>query len=173
MDRKQREELWMDSYTSDRRAVYSVIRDTLKRAVPWDDLDDLIHDAYTNAWEKLDSFDEDKSKFLTWLCNVAKSTTVDYIKQESAGKRPDIVYESTLTPEEEVEDILPNPMDDPAEQAQEASTLMAAFKDLPPQMCECVFLRRMGFSNQEIAERLGTTEGSVRSQISQAKKYFS
>lgn len=172
--------LYEAAYANDQRAVQQVVRDTVKGTLDFDLIDDITQDAWARAWEALDTYNETKSSFLTWVCNVAKSVAIDYIKSESAQKRPDLVYEHMLPGAFVTEDGEycayderyegANPCDDPAlilEAEQEVEALAAAGT---AQQRLVLQMRLEGYSNPEIAEQLGTSVSSVENQISKLGK---
>lgn len=169
-------ELWTQAYNDDQRAVAAVIQEVVKGHIDFDELDDLVQEAYTKAYEQLDGYDPNKASFLTWLCNVAKSVTVDYIKGREAQKRPDLVYDHQLGVDDDgvvgYDDLAHDPSDDPANLIEALDAWEYGLSQMPDQMRQCVELRGEGYSNQEIAEQLDTTDGNVRYQISASREYL-
>ena len=47
------------------------------------DLQDLKQDILLKLWEKLKSYDQNKSKFRTWLSTVIKNTVINHIKKKN------------------------------------------------------------------------------------------
>lgn len=139
----------------------------------YDVVDELTQDTFLKAWENRGSFN-DKSKLLTWVCQIAKNVSRDYIK----GKRgtPHLVPEDVLkcADSDSYTDTLvaANPQDDPAEAWLAEDMLDKALALMTPQQAAAVKLRTEGYCNADIAEMLGTTEAVVRTQISTSRRYF-
>ena len=169
-------ELWTQAYNNDQRAVAAVIQEVVKGHLDFDEMDDLVQESYTKAYEQLDGYDPNKASFLTWLCNVAKSVTVDYLKGKAAQKRPDLQYEYQLGVDDEgivgYDDLCVDPSDDPANLIEALDSWEHTLSQMPEQMRRCIELRGEGYSNEDIAAQLETTEAVVRSQISQSRQLF-
>lgn len=171
-------ELWEAAYQNDQRAVQTIVRETLGRPIDFTELEDLTQDVYTKAFEVVDGYDPDKSQFLTWLCNIAKSVTVDYVKSAAAQKRPDLVYDSEVRGVDDeglvvcYEDLCSDPCDDPSNQVEAEDYYHEALSRMPEQMRQCIELRQMGHSNLEIATELGIADKTVRNLISDGRCYF-
>lgn len=114
---------------------------------------DLTQEAFIRAWEELDGF-ERRSAFSTWLYRIAVRLAYDALRRE----RPREASGST--------DVLPDPAPSPDERAaagDDAEVLRRRVRQLPEMQRAVVTLRTWnGLSYREIAEVLGTTEGSAR-----------
>ena len=169
-------DLWEKAYKKDRRAVVAIIQDTLKYHC--EDVEDLVQDTYTRAWEKLASYQPDKSSFLTWLCNIAKSVTVNYIEEQAALKRPDLVYDVELRGVDDddivvgYDDLVHDPADDPSNLVEGYGEWEYALSRMSEQMRHSVRMRGEGYSNAEIADSLDISEKTVRNLISASRQFF-
>lgn len=174
----ENKELWEAAYQNDQRAVQTIIRETLGRPIDFTELEDLTQDVYAKAFEVIDVYDANKAQFLTWLCNIAKSVTIDYVKSAAAQKRPDIVYDSEVRGVDDeglvvcYEDLCSDPCDDPSNQVEAEDYWYSALDQMPEQMRRCFTLRQEGHSNTEIATALGVSDKTVRNLISEGRCYF-
>lgn len=172
------EDAWLTAWKKDRRAVRGIVMETLKGGYTNEDIEDLMQEAYAKAFMALPTYDEEQSSFLTWLCNITKSVTVDYIKAEEAKKRPALVFDVDLRGVDDeglvvsYEDLCSDPCDDPAEQVAAEDYYHEALSRMPKQMRQCVELRQNGHSNLEIATELGIADKTVRNLISDGRVYF-
>jgi RNA polymerase sigma-70 factor (ECF subfamily) len=131
---------------------------------------DVVQESFIRAWRALPSFRGD-AQFYTWLYRIAVNTSKNYLV--SLGRRPvgeDIDDEESdvartaerlhdsATPENE---LLRNEME---------QLVLGAVAKLAPDLREALTLREVeGLSYEEIAERMGTPIGTVRSRIFRAR----
>ena len=114
---------------------------------------DLTQEAFIRAWEELDGF-ERRSAFSTWLYKIAVRLAYDALRRESRRG------ESGST--DRLADPDPRP-DEHAAAEGDAAVLRQWVRKLPEMQRAVVTLRAWnGLSYREIAEILGTTEGSAR-----------
>jgi RNA polymerase sigma factor (sigma-70 family) len=64
-----------------------------------EELDDLITEVILRALQYEDRFDETKSKFSTWLYNIAQNYTRNYLRNKD--REPELVLRDTVSFEEE------------------------------------------------------------------------
>jgi RNA polymerase sigma-70 factor, ECF subfamily len=122
------------------RTVHGVV---LAR-VPLRDVDDIVHDVFLAAFQRLASLRE-PAAFGAWLAAIARHRAVDY--HRTAPRTAELVD-------------TPGPDGAPHE---EARAVMAAIRALPEAYRETLTLRLVeGMTGPEIAERTGLTHGSVR-----------
>ncbi len=131
---------------------------------------DVVQESFIRAWRALPSFRGD-AQFYTWLYRITVNTSKNYLV--SLGRRPageDIDDEESdvtrtaerlhdsATPENE---LLRNEME---------QLVLGAVAKLAPELREALTLREVeGLSYEEIAERMGTPIGTVRSRIFRAR----
>lgn len=114
---------------------------------------DLTQDAFIRAWEELDGF-ERRSAFSTWLYRIAVRLAYDALRRDCrwAGSGSS----------DRMADRSPRP-DERSAAEDEAALLRRLVEDLPEMQRAVVTLRTWdGLPYREIAEILGTTEGSAR-----------
>ena len=44
--------------------------------------EDLLQETFVKVWKNIDQYDEEKASFLTWLVNIARYTTIDYLRSK-------------------------------------------------------------------------------------------
>jgi RNA polymerase sigma-70 factor (ECF subfamily) len=114
---------------------------------------DLTQEAFIRAWEQLDGF-ERRSAFSTWLYRIAVRLAYDALRRQR--QRGESGSNDRLA------DPDPRP-DERAATEDQAALLRQRIQDLPEMQRAVVTLRAWnGLSYREIAEILGTTEGSAR-----------
>jgi len=157
-------------FRKDAMAIRGILCD---HEVDYDVVDELMQETFLKAWKERESF-KGNSKLLTWVCQIAKNVAIDYMRSKRG--EPDLVPEDVLkcADSDSYTDTLVAsvPEDDPGASLEAQDTMDNAVAMMSPQQAAAVRMRLEGYSNQEIAHDLGTTEAVVRSQISQAKRYF-
>jgi len=122
------------------RMVHGVI---LAR-VPHRDVDDIVHDVFVSAFERLASLRE-PAAFGAWLAAIARHRAVDY--HRAAPRTAELVD-------------MPGPENPHRE---DALAVLGAMRALPEAYRETLTLRLVeGMTGPEIAARTGLTHGSVR-----------
>lgn len=136
-----------------------------------DDALDLSQEAFLRAWRGLSGYRFDAA-FPTWLYRLTANVCIDFLRRR--GKQKTV---SLYTAGEDGEErALPLPTaDGDAEtvvlQSIEREDVARAMARLEPEYREALTLRAVdGLSYQEIAERLGIREGTVKSRIARARE---
>ncbi len=125
-----------------------------------DYIDDISQDVFISAFHKLDNF-RFESKFTTWLYRVTINKCRDYLRK----KRIRHIF---LPLQEEIHNpairMKPENMDIP-------KIVRRAIERLPEKLKEPLILRDIqGLSYKEIAEKLDTEVGTVKSRIFRARE---
>lgn len=119
--------------------------------------EDLTEDAFFKAWQKLDTFEQKKYPFSSWLYRIAKNTVIDYFRKEKVSIEElniDIADERMETKKS-------------AEQHFNQKILQKALVHLPETQREVVVLKYVNeLSHKEISEVVGKSEIAVRTLLS-------
>src|SRR6478736_4575366 len=122
--------------------------------------EDLSQDVFLRVYQKLPRFSF-RSKFTTWLFQVAKNRVVDELR--SRDRRPQATTELEYAPLHVV--------DPPVERLATMDALWRAVEALPLDLRMSLLLRDItGFTYEEIAEILETTLSTVKWRIYQARE---
>jgi RNA polymerase sigma-70 factor (ECF subfamily) len=135
-------------YEQYERLVYA----TLLARVPYHECEDLMHDVFVKALQRLPTLRE-PAAFCAWLMAIARRTATDH--QRSKKTASDLVGLSLqgTRPDEEAFDVL------------------AAIRSLPESYRETLILRLVeGMTGPEIASRTGLTADSVRVNLCRGMK---
>jgi RNA polymerase sigma-70 factor, ECF subfamily len=134
------------------RLAYAVI---LPMVQDRDDADDVLEDAFYQAWRQASRYSASRGSVATWILTIARSRALDRLR---ARRR---LREEPLTPGAEASVTL-----DVAEVADQRQRVAEAVRDLPPEQREVVELAYFGgLSQTEIAERTGQPLGTVKTRI--------
>ena len=147
-----------DSFeTAFRRREAQVLRIAYRMLGNWADAEDVAQEAFTRLHRQgLAGFSDDAGMG-AWLCRVVANLCLDRLRRRSrwrgeAVEMPEIESAEAAVLGEE-----------------RRRQLMAALERLPERERAAVVLREIeGLSTAETAEAMGSTEGTVRSQISKA-----
>lgn len=119
------------------------------------DAQDAAQEVFLKAHRNLDRYDRGRSAS-PWLYQIAVNTCRDQFRRQRPAL--EIVPGRVITPEEE------------AQAGQQREILQRALRELPPKEREALVLRELeGLATAEVAVLLGSTEETVRSQVSHAK----
>ncbi len=128
--------------------------------------EEVTQDVFLRAWEKADSYRQEKARVVTWLARIARNRAIDVLRQGGARSAKLVEGGDSL-------DLLADPAaPDPGESAQIAwqrRTVRAAVAGLPPEQRLALSLAFLGgLTHREIAERLGEPLGTVKTRIRDA-----
>ena len=135
------------------------------------DADDLLSDIFIKVFSKIDTFNQEKASFSTWLFTITKNVLIDYFasfnhkiqwfdevgmqEMERYGKAHSIwdQFQSTI---EELEN-----------KSEDQTVLLAKIElvldQLPKQYAEIIRMKFFfGMDNKEIAQTQSKTQGNVR-----------
>jgi RNA polymerase sigma-70 factor, ECF subfamily len=120
---------------------------------------DFTQDAFLRAWERLDQF-RGEAAFSTWLHSIAVSVALNGLRKVDRHRK----RERPLEDAAHVAPAAPGLEPDARERLREAV-------DALPEIYRTVFLMHdlEGFSHGEIAEALGTAEGTSKARLFRAR----
>jgi RNA polymerase sigma-70 factor (ECF subfamily) len=131
-----------------------------------DEAEDLVQDVFLKLFKSLGTFDR-RANFSTWLISVSRNLCIDHYR--SARREHDAVTHDV----DVVTLAQPSATDSPQsllERRDRVALLRAALDKLAPSLRMAVMLRDIQeLSYQEIAERLGVPEGTVKSRINRGR----
>jgi len=147
------------------RAARAIVKDE-------SEVEDVMQQAYINAFTHLDKFEE-RAQFSTWLIRIALNEAFGRrrkmrVSQSRAGIQPDSDRERG-----ELMDTLTSPQADPERQAyaEELSRVLEAAVDTLPEAYRMVFMLRdiEGLSTSETGEGLGLGDEAVKTRLHRAR----
>jgi RNA polymerase sigma-70 factor (ECF subfamily) len=128
--------------------------------------EDVTQDVFLRVWRRPELFDLRRGKFVTWLLSVTRNRSIDQRRSQARRLR----HESLPSTDEE-EAVIPSgdDRDDPALAtvlADERAAVRQALEVLPPEQKLAIQLAYFGgFTQQEIANKLGQPLGTVKTRI--------
>jgi RNA polymerase sigma factor (sigma-70 family) len=120
--------------------------------------EDAVQEAFLSAWRRADTFMPERAKASTWLLTIVHRRAVDLVRREERRRA------------EPIEAAGDRPSDGPAEDLvwlrYERERVQAALRQLPDQQREALELAYYGgFTQSELAERLGQPIGTIKSRM--------
>jgi RNA polymerase sigma-70 factor (ECF subfamily) len=139
------------------RRVYAVC---LRMVNDPDRAEELMQDAFVRAWNAIGSF-QHRSAFGTWLHRVAINVVLSDIRAEKRRSSRELLSGELDEFDREVQGAMPETRVD----------LERAIAGLPSGAKEVLILHDIeGYRYREIAELIGVAEGTVKSQLSRARR---
>ena len=147
------EEALAELYDRFGRVAYGLARRVLR-----DDklAEDAVQEGFLTAWRNADRFMPERAKASTWLLTLVHRRAVDLVRREERRRTEPL-------PETELGGV-EGP--DEAEQLTQRQTIRAALRELPPEQREAIELAYYGgYTQSELAERLGQPLGTIKSRM--------
>jgi RNA polymerase sigma-70 factor (ECF subfamily) len=154
---------WEQIVRSYRRRVFNI---AYKFTGRHDLAEDLTQDVFVKIFKSLDTFDR-RANFQTWLVSVSRNLCIDHyrsVRKERESIDRD-VDPGDLAP------VAPTTSPYAALEATDRAVLLRrGLKELAPSLREAVVMRDLQeLSYQEIADKLGLPEGTVKSRINRGR----
>lgn len=130
--------------------------------------EDLLQEVFLRAWQQADLFDETRGTMRCWLYSMAHNLALNELRRR--GRRPQL-HEPAASDADDGDKAfaaLVDPGTDPADDACCAlrnAQIAAVLAQLPPPQRELLSLYAAGFSQSEIAARLGEPLGTIKSRM--------
>jgi RNA polymerase sigma-70 factor, ECF subfamily len=125
-----------------------------------DDREDLAQEITVQLWQSFGAFDDERSRFSTWMYRVALNVAISFLRRETTRAR------HVISGEEHLLLATPEPEGDP----DEIRRLYAFIEGLDSLNKALVLLYLDGYSYQESADVLGITVTNVATKISRLKQ---
>lgn len=126
--------------------------------------EDLVQETMVRAIVKIEAYDENKSKFSTWLITIAQNIYLDYLRKKKVENK--YVDQSEKVLEEKIEMGIYND-DDSLKRTLDALAKLEDMTRLP-----LLLKHYYGFSYEEIAKKMSIPLGTVKSRIHNGLKYL-
>jgi len=146
--------------------LFALLNRMLKRQ---DWAEEALQDCYLRIWQKSESYESRKGAPLTWLLTIARYRALDLLRM----RRPEVMEHETASGDEDDPgpSLLdaPDPTQDPLARAEESEgigRLERCMKGLAGEQRNSVLLAYYeGYTHQELAARLKTPLGTVKSWV--------
>jgi len=139
----------------------------VRRFVPdQDQANDILQDSFVKIWKNIERYDSTKGSFYTWMLNVARNTSIDFLRKTKKELKSEIQdLDSAVSVQNAV--------------VQNTSTigLQKLVETLvPEQQVVIEYLYFKGYTQQEVSDELelplGTVKTRTRLAMRELRKYF-
>ena len=125
-----------------------------------EEAEDVLQEVFLQVWKRANDFDEERGRPFTWLVTLARSRAIDRIRQLGARQRlADSAAQNTTAGEasDAVADTL---------HSEQREIVARALATLPEEQRRTLNLAYFeGLTQSEIAEKLGTPLGTVKTRM--------
>jgi len=131
---------------------------SLRYAGSYDEAMDILHDSFIKIFQKIERYEQGTS-LKSWMSRIVVNTAIDHFRKLKRQRTEDLDM------------AIAKPLDSPGPlQKLEEKELLICIQSLPP-VCRATFNLYVieGYSHREIAEKLGTTESTSRSNLVKAR----
>ncbi|MDJ0951211.1 MAG: sigma-70 family RNA polymerase sigma factor [Alphaproteobacteria bacterium] len=144
-------------YAQSSGQLFAVILRILKQR-SW--AEEVLQEAYIGIWSHAGSYAPDKGSAMAWMIAIARNRAIDVYRRERARRALD-------DPADPADAVAPDPSpSDFAEADDTARALRRCLEELEDKQRESILLAyRDGYTHQEIADRLESPIGTVKSWI--------
>jgi RNA polymerase sigma-70 factor (ECF subfamily) len=139
------------------------------------DAQDLTQDVFLKLYRSLESYDDSRGSFMTWLAAMTRNLLVDHFRRTRQQRLTDSLdssasdEEDAPRPAEQLADARPSP-DAVVQSRQTQLMVQRALEKLSPDLREAVILRDLqDMDYREIAQALRLPEGTVKSRINRGR----
>ena len=140
--------------------VHGVVARMLRQP---DDVEDVVEEAFWQAWRQASRFDPTRGAVQTWLLTIARSRALDRVRSLRRRREEPIEGDDGQAVTQQTAEGDPA-LD--AESSERRSIVVAALADLPREQREALELGYFsGLSQTEIAERTGQPLGTVKTRM--------
>src|ERR1041385_7007589 len=132
-----------------------------------DDVEDVVEEAFWQAWRQAERFEAERGSVQTWLLTIARSRALDRLRARRRLREDPLV--EAVAGEADGSTPTPTAPSDPladAEHAERSQIVRAALADLPTEQREALELGYFGgLSQSEIAEQTGLPLGTIKTRM--------
>ncbi|PRZ20647.1 RNA polymerase sigma factor [Flavobacterium granuli] len=134
------------------KSLFSVIHVLVRNR---EEAEDVLQDVFVKIWKNIDSYQESKGRFYTWIINIARNTAIDMLRSKNFNNS-----QKNLS-----SDNFVHLLDDSSKLINKVDTIgMQEFvKRLKPkciQIIDLLFFK--GYTQQEASEELAIPLGTVK-----------
>jgi RNA polymerase sigma factor (sigma-70 family) len=121
--------------------------------------EDAVQEAFLQVWRSAATFRAERAKASTWILTLVHRRAVDLVRREERRQAEPLTDDSVLG-------LAPEETEEAAWLRFERERVQAALKELPDVQREALELAYYGgFSQSELAERLGVPLGTIKSRM--------
>jgi len=149
---KKDEKAFTHLYDMYSKSLFSIISLLIKNT---EEAEDVLQEVFVKIWKNLDSYNESKGRFYTWILNIARNTAIDKLRSKDFNNSKKNLSSDNFVSILGSSDKLSNKVD--------SIGIQEFVKRLKPkciQIIDLLFFK--GFTQQEAAEELDIPLGTVK-----------
>jgi RNA polymerase sigma-70 factor (ECF subfamily) len=124
---------------------------------------DVAQETFLKVHRRLDAL-EDPARFRAWLCGIARTTAIDWMRKHAKARSVETLEESGHEP------VAPAPQEGSLEKEELYAKVLRVVNALPKGYREAMVMKHLEKkSYADIAKSLGVTEATVESRLYRAK----
>ena len=136
------------------KSLYGIIYNLIKDR---EEAEDVLQETFVKIWKNMDSYNESKGRFFTWILNIARNTAIDKLRSKNFNNN-----QKNLS-----SDNFVHILDDSSKTNNKIDTIgiQEFVKKLKPkciQLIDLLFFK--GYTQQEASEELEIPSGTVKTQ---------
>lgn len=136
------------------KSLFGVIFNLIKDK---EEAEDVLQEVFVKIWKNLESYNESKGRFFTWILNIARNASIDRLRSKDFNNS-----QKNLSADNFV-----HILDDPSRLTNKIDTIgiQEFVKKLKPkciQLIDLLFFK--GYTQQEVADELEIPLGTVKTQ---------
>ena len=134
------------------KSLFSVINVLVKNR---EEAEDVLQEVFVKIWKNIDSYNESKGRFYTWILNIARNTSIDKLRSKNFNNTQKNLSSDNFVNHFEDTNKLGNKMD--------TIGLQDFVKRLKPkciQIIDLLFFK--GYTQQEASDELAIPLGTVK-----------
>ncbi|HEX8269847.1 MAG TPA: sigma-70 family RNA polymerase sigma factor [Flavobacterium sp.] len=136
------------------RSLYTVVSNLISNR---EEAEDVLQEVFVKIWKNLDSYDESKGRFYTWILNIARNSAIDKLRSKGYNNNKKNLSNDSFVHLAEDGNRLTNKID--------AIGLQEFVKKLKPRCIQIInLLFFKGYTQQEASDELEIPLGTVKTQ---------
>jgi RNA polymerase sigma-70 factor (ECF subfamily) len=136
------------------KSLYSVITNLIREQ---EEAEDVLQEVFVKIWKNIESYNESKGRFYTWILNIARNTAIDKLRSKSFNNSQKNLSSDNFVHLLDDSNKLTNRID--------TIGIQEFVKKLKPkciQLIELLFFK--GYTQQEASDELEIPLGTVKTQ---------
>lgn len=143
--------LLYDQYS---KSLFAVISNLIKER---EEAEDVLQEVFVKIWKNIDSYNESKGRFYTWILNIARNASIDRLRSKDFNSNQKNLSTDNFVHILDDDSRLVNRID--------IIGIREFIKKLKPKCIELIeLLFFQGFTQQETSEKLNIPLGTVKTQ---------
>jgi len=136
------------------KSLFSVISNLMKDR---EEAEDVLQEVFIKIWKNIDSYNESKGRFYTWMVNITRNSTIDKLRSKNFNNNKQNLSSDNFVYLFEDNNKFINKMD--------AIGIQDFIKKLKPKCIALIdLLFYKGYTQQEASEELEIPLGTVKTQ---------